>query len=141
MVTKLRLKTVSHSQSYEVSWVNSASIDVKERCLVPIIFATYAYKIWCDVVTMDVGHIILGRPWLDDRDVTIYGYPNSCSFVYEKKITLAPLRPSSPLATKKAEASSRKKALTPISSKLIGKEIVKRSTVVVLVVREVTDDS
>ena len=53
MVIKFGLKAVSHPQSYKVSWVNSVSIDVKERC---------SDKIWFDVVTMDVGHIILGRP-------------------------------------------------------------------------------
>ena len=45
MVTKLGLKTVAHSQPYKVSWVNSASIDVKDRCLIPILFATYSDKI------------------------------------------------------------------------------------------------
>ena len=39
MVTKLRLNIVPHPQPYKVSWVNSASIDVKERCRVPIKFA------------------------------------------------------------------------------------------------------
>ena len=61
IITKLGLKTVSHPQQYKVSWVNSAYIDVKDRRLIPILFATYSDKIWCDVVTMDVGHIILGR--------------------------------------------------------------------------------
>ena len=72
--------------------MNSASIDVKVMCLVPIQFATYSDNIWCDVVTMDVGHIILGRPWLYNLDVTIYGRLNFCSFVHnEKKVKLAPL--------------------------------------------------
>jgi len=77
MVTKLGLKTVPHSQPYIVSWVNSASIYVKYRCLISILFDTYSDKIRCDIVTMDVGDIILGRSWLYDRDVTIYGRPNS----------------------------------------------------------------
>ena len=29
--------------------------------------------ILCDVIPMDVGHVILGRPWLYDLDVTIFG--------------------------------------------------------------------
>ena len=81
MVTKLGRKTVPYPQPYKVLWVNSVSIDVNDRCLIPILFAIYSDKIWCDVVTMDVGHIILGRPWLYDRDVTIYERPNSYSFV------------------------------------------------------------
>ena len=58
MVTKLGLKTASHPQSYKVSWVNSVSINVKDRCLVTILLVTYSDKIWYDVVTMNVGHII-----------------------------------------------------------------------------------
>jgi len=73
MVSKLGLKTIPHPQLYKVSWVNSVSIDVKGMCLVLIQFAMYSNKYWCDVVTMDVGHIILGWPWLYDMDVTIYG--------------------------------------------------------------------
>jgi len=92
---------------------------------------------------MDVGHIILGRPWLYDRDVTIYGRSNSCSFVHEgKKIKLAPLRPTQPTpATKQTEAFSTKKVLTLISPKLIDKKIAKGSTVFALIVREINDDS
>jgi len=54
----------------------STSINVKDMCLIQILFATYSDKIWCDVVTMDVDHIILGRPWLYDQDATIYRRPN-----------------------------------------------------------------
>ena len=60
IVTKLGLTTVLHPQPYKVSWVNSASIDVKDKCLVPILFSTYSNKIWCDVVNMDMEHFILG---------------------------------------------------------------------------------
>ena len=42
-----------------------------------------------------MGHIILGRPWLFDKDVTILGRANSCTFTYEgKMIKLNPLLPS-----------------------------------------------
>jgi len=53
--------------------------------LFPILFATYLNKIWCDVVTMDVGHIILGRLWLYDLNITIYQRSNFYSFVYKRK--------------------------------------------------------
>jgi len=100
----------------------------------------YSDKIWCDVVTIDVGHIILGRPWLYDRDVTIFECPNSCLFVHDgKKVKLAPLRLVPPPETKHTDASSSKKALTLISPKIIDKKIAKGSTIVVLVAREVTD--
>ena len=139
MVTKFELKTVPHPQSYKVSWVNFTSIDVKEMCLVLIQFATYSDKIWCDV-TMDVGHTILGRPWLYDLDVPIYGHPNFCSFVHDgKKVKLAPLRSAPPPEAKQPDASNSK-ALNLISPKTIDKEIAKE-LMIVLVARQVTDDS
>ena len=97
-------------QLYKVSWVNFASIDVKKRCLVPIEFATYSDKIWCDIVIMNIGHIILGRPWLYDLDVTIYGRLNFCLFVYdEKNVKLAPVRHVPPLDTRRPDASATRK--------------------------------
>ena len=58
MATKVGLKTVPHPQPYRLSCV--ASIDVKDMCLILILFVTYSDKIWCDVVTMNAGHFILG---------------------------------------------------------------------------------
>ena len=111
-------------------------------CLIPIQFATYSDKIWCDVVTKAVGHIILGRHWLYDLDVTIYECSNSYLFVHdEKKVKLAPLWPAPSPETKQTDASSSKKALTLINPNIIDKKIAKCYTIVVLIVREVTDDS
>ena len=63
-------------------------------CFVLIEFNVYKDKIWCDVVTMDVGQIILGRSWLYDNDITIHGRLNTCQFEHEgKKIKLIPYRP------------------------------------------------
>ena len=43
---------------------------------------------------MDVGHIILGRPWLFDVDVTIYGHTNQCLFVHNRKrVNIMPNQP------------------------------------------------
>ncbi|GFZ15816.1 hypothetical protein Acr_25g0002250 [Actinidia rufa] len=78
-VSRLGLNPVPHPSPYHVSWVDTSSISIKQRCLVPIQILSYSDK---DVVPMDVGHIILGRPWLFDLDVTIYGRSNSCSFLF-----------------------------------------------------------
>lgn len=56
-------------------------MDVAERCLVPIQILDYKDEI--DVFPMNVGHILLGRPWLFDLDVTIYGHSKSCSFKFQ----------------------------------------------------------
>ncbi|GFS43673.1 hypothetical protein Acr_00g0086370 [Actinidia rufa] len=58
-VSRLGLKPVPHHSLYHVSWVDTSSISIKQRFLVPIQILSYSDKIWCDVVPMDVGHIIL----------------------------------------------------------------------------------
>ena len=58
----LGLEAVPYLYPYKVSWLNIISIEVNERCLVLVQFATYNDKIWCDVLTMGtMGHVILGR--------------------------------------------------------------------------------
>jgi len=38
-------------------------------------------------MTMNVGHVILGRSWLYDKDLTIFGQSNMCHFEHEGKIS------------------------------------------------------
>ena len=64
IISRLGLKLTPYPHPYKVSWVDTSSIAIKER---------YKAEIWCDVIPMDVGHIILGRPWLYDLDVTFHG--------------------------------------------------------------------
>ena len=117
VVSRLGLKLISHPNPYKVSGVDTSSIATKERCVVPLQFLTYKAEIWCDVTPMDVGQIILGRPWLYDLDVTLHGRSNSCSFVFEgKKIVLNPLKPK-PIDTSKKKEALKVKGLNIISSK------------------------
>ena len=75
---------------------------------------------------MDVGHIILGRPWLYDLDFTLHGQSNSCSFLFEgKKIVFNPLKPKPIDMSKKTEAP-----------KEFERVAVRESIVFVLVARE-----
>ena len=60
LVSMIGLKAVPHPCSYKVSWVNTTSIKVNERCLVPVQFATFKDKIWCYMLAMGtMGHVIL----------------------------------------------------------------------------------
>jgi len=54
LILKIGLKMVPYPSPYKVVWVNAASMEMNKRCLVPVQFATYKDKIWCDVITMDV---------------------------------------------------------------------------------------
>ena len=85
---------------------------------------------------MDVGHIILGRLWLYDLDVTLHGRSNSCSFVFEgKKIVFNPLIPKPMDMSKKTEAL-KAKGLNIISLKAFERIAVQESVVFDLIARE-----
>ena len=60
-IERCGLKTIPH-HPFKMSWINSTTLEVKQQCLVPVDFNFYKDKIWCDVVTMDMSQIILGRP-------------------------------------------------------------------------------
>ena len=136
IVSRLCLKLTPHSNPYKVSWVDTSSIAIKERCIVPLQFLTYKAEIWCDIIRMDVGHIILGRPWLYDLDVILHGQPNSCSFMFEgKKIVLNPLKPKPIDMSKKTEAP-KAEGLNIISPKAFKRVTIQEYIVFVLVARE-----
>nr|XP_023920438.1 uncharacterized protein LOC112031968 [Quercus suber] len=136
VVSRLDLKLTPHPNPYKVSWVDTSSIAIKERCVVPLQFLTYKAEIWCDVIPMDVGHIILGRPWLYDLDVALHGRSNSCSFMFEgKKIVLNPLKPR-PIDMSKKTESPKVKGLNILSPKAFERIAIQESIVFVLVARE-----
>lgn len=61
-VKQLNHTTSIYPQTYRVAWVGYSSIPVTHRCQVPIKFGSHKNKLCYDMVPMDVGHIILGRP-------------------------------------------------------------------------------
>ncbi|RDY03014.1 hypothetical protein CR513_13455, partial [Mucuna pruriens] len=62
---------------------------VDKQVLVPFAIENYKDKVLCDVVLMEVGHILLDRPWQLDCKVTHKGLDSFC------KPTLDDLSPSS----------------------------------------------
>ena len=63
LITTLEIKPVKHPCTYKVTWSDATSINVQERCQIVIQFATYTNNVWCDMLPMNVGHVILGRSW------------------------------------------------------------------------------
>ena len=61
VIAKIGLKVIPQPHPYRVTWINSTALEVKQRCLVLINFNLCRNKIGCDVVTMDVDYVILGR--------------------------------------------------------------------------------
>jgi hypothetical protein len=95
MVTKLGLKTEKHPSPYKIGWIKlGAETKVTETCLIQFsIGRNYMDEITCDVVKMDACHMILGRPWQYDVDVTYKGRDNVYVFMRGgQKVVLGPLK-------------------------------------------------
>ncbi|KAF7839637.1 putative mitochondrial protein [Senna tora] len=93
-VARLGLKTEPHPEPFRVAWVDKTSLPVTRQCRVPIQLGEYQEDVLCDVLPMDVAHVLLGRPWLYDHNVISYGKENTHAFKHgEKTILLQPAKP------------------------------------------------
>ena len=80
MVEKLGLKMMKHPTPYKVSSLQKGhQILVNEQCNVEFQIGTYKDVVLCDIIPMDVCHILLGRPWKYDRKVFHDGRKNTYS--------------------------------------------------------------
>jgi len=64
MIENLTLKKTIHHVPYKVSWLQKGhQLLVNEQCEVEFQIGSYKDKVLCDIIPMDVCHIMLGRPW------------------------------------------------------------------------------
>ena len=84
-VKLLNLKVEPHRNPFRVAWVNDHTFPVAQRYLVSIHMGDYKDEIYCNVLPMDVAHVLLGHPWLYDQNVTNFGKDNIYSFKYKGK--------------------------------------------------------
>nr|GEV00955.1 hypothetical protein [Tanacetum cinerariifolium] len=95
-VHKLGLKTENRPKPYKLQWLKKVrEVTVSKRVHVPFsVRTTYKDNVWCDVVAMDAYHLLLGRHWEYDRDITHNRKTNNYSFLFGGvKITLMPNKP------------------------------------------------
>lgn len=94
MVEKFGLKRLKHPTPYKVSWPQKGhQLLVAEQCEVEFHIGIYKDKVICDIMPMDVCHILLGRPWQYDRKVVHEGKTNCYKFVKDEiKHTLVPIK-------------------------------------------------
>ncbi|XP_062100497.1 uncharacterized protein LOC133806406, partial [Humulus lupulus] len=87
--------TLRHPCPYKLQWLNdSGEVRVTKQVLVSFRIGKYEDEVLCDVVPMQAGHLLLGRPWQFDRRVQHDGFTNKYSFTFRQRtITLAPLTP------------------------------------------------
>ena len=78
MVEKLELETTARPKPYKVSWLlKGHQVMVTKQCLVEIEIGGYRDEILCDVIPMDVCHVLLGRPCQFDKNDIHYGRKNT----------------------------------------------------------------
>ena len=92
---KLKLPIEKHPLPFKVAWVQKGSE-------VPVIQGAwcsselindYKDEVWYNIVPMDVYHILLGRPWLYDRNMKHLSTPNAYTFQKDgKTFILHPLK-------------------------------------------------
>ncbi|KAG6757010.1 hypothetical protein POTOM_037310 [Populus tomentosa] len=109
MVTKLGLKTEKHPSPYKIGWIRQgAEVRVIEICHIQFsIGQNYLDNVTCDVVEMDVCHIILGRPWQFDVDAIYKGRDNVYIFMSkEQKVVLGPIKEEFSIVKPKVKGKS-----------------------------------
>eukprot|EP00253_Pinus_taeda_P031137 PITA_31137 len=94
MLEKLELKRLKHPTPYKVSRLQKGHHSlVDEQCEVEFQIGIYKDKVICDIIPMDVCHILLGRPSQYDGKVVHDGLTNCYKFVKDGvKHTLVPIR-------------------------------------------------
>jgi len=93
LVEKLSLETIPHAKPYKLAWISKeGEIDVNKQVLINFSIGSYKDEVLCDVIPMEVTHILLGRPWQFDKQTLHDGHTNPYIFFKnEKKTTLQPL--------------------------------------------------
>jgi hypothetical protein len=92
MVEKMQLDTVAHPSPYKVLWLeNGHQVIVTKQCLVEFKIGGYKDEILCDVIPMDLCHLLLGRPWKYDKNVVHDGRKNA--YTLEKNGSMHMLLP------------------------------------------------
>ncbi|XP_028550608.1 uncharacterized protein LOC114579613, partial [Dendrobium catenatum] len=93
VVQGLQLKTTKLVHPYKISWVKKGmDIAVTDSCRVTLsIGKNYSCEVLCDILEMDVCHLILGRPWQFDVGVQYDGRANVYSLDWKgRKLRLLP---------------------------------------------------
>eukprot|EP00253_Pinus_taeda_P017296 PITA_17296 len=136
MVEKLGLKKLKHPTPYKVSWLQKGhQLLVDEQCEVEFQIGRYKDKILCDVMPMDVCHLLLGRPWQFDRSAVHDGKTNCYKFIKDGiKHTLVPIKEENTAETSGVEAllMGGKEFVKQLEDSEINFAVIRRPKAVVL---------
>ncbi|XP_022867108.1 uncharacterized protein LOC111386857, partial [Olea europaea var. sylvestris] len=116
-------------------WLNEiGEVRVIKWVLINFSIRRYSDNVVWDVVPMQAGHILLGRPWQFDRKVTHDGNRNRYNFVKDgRSITLAPLTPDQVYEDQiklrnEKERRARESTKRREDSELVSREKIARSS-------------
>jgi hypothetical protein len=110
IVEKLALPTRQRPHRYYIPWFESfRKLMVTRTTRVYFTIGTYSDFVDCDVVPMQAGYLLLGRPWQFDRESVHNGKTNQYSLIHDgNKIGLKPMTSEKNLKGNLARASTLK---------------------------------
>ncbi|KAL0640921.1 hypothetical protein Bca4012_103723 [Brassica carinata] len=140
LVDKLGLAKSPHPRPYRLKWLNDETeLKISEQVVVPFCIGKYQDQVKCDVVPMQAGHLLLGRPWQFDKDTIHHGRSNTYSFTHDnKKHSLAPLSPQEVYEMQRAMDQSGLFSKTNlfISSSKVIKSLRQETQVLLMIFKE-----
>ncbi|PKU83484.1 hypothetical protein MA16_Dca018473 [Dendrobium catenatum] len=139
MVQALGLKTTKNSNPYKISWVKKGmEIVVTDLyCVSFSIGKHYASEALCNVLEMDVCHIILGRPWQYDVGAIYDGRANTYAFDWKgRRLRLLPSN-----SGQEHNLPKNKIALHSISISVMLNAWKETSSILALIVKEVAESA
>lgn len=140
LVDKLGFKKTRHPRPYRLKWLNDdTELKISEQVTVPFSVGKYADQVLCDVVPMQAGHLLLGRPWQFDKDTLHSGRSNYYSFTHNnRKHNLAPLTPQEVHEMQKAMDKGAKMSKTNlyVSPSTVLNSLNSKNTVLLMIFRE-----
>ena len=96
LVSELNLCIIKYTKPYRLQWLNdNGKVKVTKQVVVLFFFiGKYVNEVLCDMVPMQVSHILLGRPWQYNRKTIHDRVKNRYTIVKNGKIiTLVALTP------------------------------------------------
>ncbi|KAL1204567.1 RNA-directed DNA polymerase-like protein [Cardamine amara subsp. amara] len=140
LVDKLGLPKTKHPRPYRLRWLNNETeLKISEQVTVLFSIGKYTDQVVCDVVPMQAGHLLLGRPWQFDKEALHNGRTNFYTFMHkDKRHSLAPLTPQEVFEMQKTldkgdQVSKTNLYITPTA---VSKSLESKDTVLLMIFKE-----